>query len=225
MSSDGGVHFHTTHAGQWHVTLNGVKYNAFCVDDRHTIAFPDSYTANTSFHVTDPSGPIVGSYYQGGMSSAMSNGDLANISAAVATQRADEVAYLTDHYLNVSAAAFAGGASGSTNFKDNMAAINLSIWDIVTDGGDGLSSGNLIGNAATIAKYGGMVTYYDSLAANWKGYKSNSVNWIQAPLNRQLGHKQDFDFATPEGSSLALMCPTLGIGALFGLRRLRKKRS
>jgi len=222
VSSDGGADYQGAYAGRYQGNLNGAPVNIFCVDVTHSIHAGDSYTANTQYHITDAAGPLSGGYYQGGLASAITTNDLGSVTVtpAQAAHRSSEVAWLSDNFLNASS--FSN--SINTNVTDNLTAINLSIWDIVRDGGDGLSAGQL--RAENTGSYGGLVTYYEGLASAQTSYQSSTATWIQAPQSSPGTHLQDYVYtnggapAVPEpGVPTILAC----LGAVVAGISLRLK--
>lgn len=228
VSTDGGADYEEGYAGRYQGQLNGEAVNIFCVDVTHPIHAGDSYTANTSYHITDAAGPLSGGYYQGGLASAITSNDLGsvNVTVAQAAARSSEVAWLADNYLN--ATSFSNGIN--TNVTDNLTAINLSIWDIVRDGGDGLSAGQLL--AEDTGSYGGLVSYYEGLAGAQTGYQSSTATWIQAPQSANGTHLQDYVYSTngapavPEpGVPTMLACLGVVIAGLSLRRKMQAKTS
>ena len=129
------------YAGRYKGQLgSGPATNIFCVDAGHEIAVGDTYAANTQYNITGPAGALNGGYYAGGLASALTDGDIASVTLTQASGRAGEVAYLADTYLN--ATSFSG-ASGSTDTGLNLTGLGLSVWDILQDGGGGLTSGQI----------------------------------------------------------------------------------
>ena len=61
------------------------------------------------------------------------------------------MAFLADSYLNATATTFTNGGqviftqnmAGSADLNNNLAAVSLSIWDIMQDGGNGLDTGSV----------------------------------------------------------------------------------
>ncbi len=196
VSDDGGKNFENVYAGQYHGTLGSTPINIFCVDVSHEIHDKDTYTANTQYHITDAAGPLSGSYYKGGLASAITTNDLGSVTvtATQASARAGEVAWLADNYLG--AASFSG--TKDTDPTDNLTAVNLSIWDIVTDGGDGLSTGQV--QASGLGGENSLVNYYEGLASAQTGYQSNTATWIQAPQSSPGCHMQDYVYEAPGGN-------------------------
>jgi hypothetical protein len=216
VTSDGGATSMNGYAGRYKAQLgSGPVTNIFCVDINHEIHVGDTFAANTQYNITSPAGAFGGGYYSGGFASALTNGDIATLTFTQATARAGEVAFLADHYLN--AVSF-DGSSGSTNNVDNFAALNMSIWDIVEDGGDGLTMGQVqVGSSdagsSDAAAYGSLVGYYENQAASHTDYTSNTAGWIQAPEQPLGTHFQDYVYekplTTPHGNPQAVPEPSL----------------
>lgn len=228
VSSNGGATYENAYAGQYHATLDNTPINIFCVDISHDIHNNDAYTANTQYHITDAAGPLSGSYYSGGLASAITTNDLGSVTvtAAQASARASEVAWLADNYLNVSS--FSGVKD--TDVTDNFTAISLSIWDIVRDGGDNLSTGQVV--AQNLGSVGDLVTYYEGLAGKQTAYQSSTATWIQAPQSTPGSHMQDYVYeksgtppqAVPEpGVPTMLSCLGLVVSGLYLRRKQQAK--
>jgi len=233
VTSDGGSSYEQGYAGRYHGTLAGDPINIFCVDISHAIHTSDTYTANTQYHITDAKGSLTGSYYAGGLASAITTNDLGSVTVTgiEASHRASQVAWLADNYL--SASSFSG--SGNTDLTNNLTAISLSIWDIVRDGGDGLTSGQV--QAKNLGSISSLVTYYEALASNQTAYQSSTAMWIQAPQSTSGSHLQDYVYvknivtngtlqAVPEpGVPTMLLCLGLVAGAALIARKRRKTAS
>ena len=218
--------------------------NIFCVDFTHEIQLGDYYTANTQQLLTAPAGTLTNGYYNGGLASALNSSDYSPTGTMAASQRADEVAYLADNYLNATSITFTGGASGSTDLNNNLAAVSLSIWDIMQDGANGLGTGSVqLWNPAgtqysSLYNYSlltSLTGYYETQAAANAGYQSNTAYWIQAPRNSSDGHDQDYVIeggggviphgpaAVPEPASLFPML--LGMSGLAALAVARRRKA
>lgn len=213
------------YAGRYWGTLdNGPAFRTFCVDAKHHIGFDDTYLSDPTHSLTDPAGPVVGSYYNGGLASALVNGDIANVSSSSAAERANMAGWLVNRYLNATAATFSGGFTGSSSLLMNLAALQISLWDIIDDGANGLAAGTVLGDGTTQASYGGLVSYFETQAAAHSNEASPYVKFIQAPISGpNLDHAQDFTTQiTPEGNSLLMLLAALavpGIGILLHRKR------
>jgi len=214
LTQDGGKTGFRGYAGRYKGQIGAVPVtNIFCVDLSHEIHAGDIYAANTQYDITSPAGALVGSYYSGGLASALTSGDIAAVTLAQANKRASEVAYLADTYLN--AASFSG-VSGSTDTGDNLTGLGLSVWDILQDGGDGLTAGQMQAGASDAGAYGGLVRYYEEAAEAHTSYTSQTAAWVQAPQQTSGQHMQDYVYEKPVAAPQAV--PEPGVPAfLFSL--------
>ncbi len=225
LTENGGANYGSYYVGRYQATLNNATIHVNCVDLTHNIYLGGGYAADTDYHLTDAAGSLAGGYYQGGLSSVLTNGDFTNVSNTIAKQRSSESAYLVDKFMDASSFS---GASGSTSLLDNLVAIQLTQWDILQNGGDGLGAGSFQTDAGAQAQYGGLVGYYENLAGQHSGYKSSSAYWIQAPVSENGGHSQDF--AMVDGKNHADV-PEPGVYAMFaglavsGIGFIRRRRS
>lgn len=221
VTGNGGATTVQGYAGRYQGQFgNGPAVNIFCVDINHEIHDGDSFTANTQYNITSAPGTFGGTYYTGGFASALTNGDIASLTSAQATARAGEVAYLADTYLNA-----------TTLDANHFAALNLSIWDIVQDGGNGLTTGQVQAASSDVTAYGSLVSSYEAEAAGYTGYTSNTAGWIQAPESPLGTHFQDYVYekpasshdspqAVPEpGITTFLFCMALAAGGFWLSRR------
>jgi hypothetical protein len=197
ITTNGGTTWEDVYAGTYTGTLNGTTYNIFCVDPAHEINGGQQYTADTSENITSPSGTLQTAgtykgYYNGGLASAMTPTDLApdNLGTVSASQRSSEVAYLADDFLNATTSTFTG-QSGSTSLSSNETAVQLAIWDIITDGGNGLGTGEFEVDSTGLSQYGSLTNYYEGLASQNESYSSSDAFWIQSPTANGT-HYQDF---------------------------------
>ncbi len=194
LSTDGGMTFFKTDAGRYTGQFgSGPITNIYCDDLNHGIYSGGQYTASTQYMITSPSGPLVNGYYQGGLASALTNGDLTSVGTAEAQKRSSEVAFLADTYL------YDYSYSSLAEEDLNQSAIGLSIWDIVQDGGDGLSAGQVQAGAADAATYGTLVNAYENEASVFaSNYQSGTAIWVQAPVDALGNHQQDFVYVPSE---------------------------
>ncbi len=227
LSQDGGKTDFQGYAGRYKGRFGaGPATNIFCVDIGHEIHAGDTYAANTQYNITSPAGALGGGYYSGGLASALTDGDIASTTLTQANGRASEAAYLADNYLN---ATRFSGASGSTNATDNFTALNLSLWDILQDGGDGLTAGQVRTGASDAVAYGDLVSYYEGLAAGQTSYKSSTAGWVQAPQPSPGQHMQDYVYekpvspqAVPEPGISAVLSSLSLVAGGFWLRRKKQ---
>ena len=228
LTDNGGANYFSGYAGQYKGQIGSAPTtNVFCVDVSHEIHSGDTYAANTQYAITNPAGSLSGGYYKGGLASALTDGDLASVTMTQAGTRSSEVAYLADNFLD--ATSFSG-ASGSADAVTNFTALNLGIWDIVRDGGDGLSAGQLQAGTPDATTYGGLVSYYEGLATQHSSYLSDTAYWVQAPQQTLGQHLQDYVYEKPAGPQAVpepgmpttLSCLALVVGGLW-LRRRRRQ--
>jgi len=208
-------------AGRYLVKFNNSPaFNIFCVDVRHTINWNASFTTLVTLgRTTDPAYGWQSStgFYEngpqgapGGLASALTDLDylpaFPSGSLDVA-QRSRAVAWLGTTYLGASLTA------------QQAAAIQLAIWDIVQDGGDGLGTGSfqVAGNGVASLAAG-----YISQAvqnANWAG--PDKTFYIQASRPNAAGeHLQDFIFYNPDTDIQVVPIPEpvfFQLGTLAGL--------
>lgn len=235
-SNDGGVTSGIGDAGVGAGVLGSQDINVFCVDFDRDINDGQSYTADVSYNVTDAAGAQSGNYFAGGLASALNAPDSNNTtgnyiqntpSSVTSQQRADEVAYLVHTYDNAGNGAF--GNDGKT-LGTNMAAVQLSIWDIETDGGDGLSKGLFLGqDSTTVTTYGSLVNTLETQAADHENDQYLDVKWIQSPYGANPADPttyQSFAYClpVPEASTVAIFAIMLA-GGLLCLRTAKKQQT
>jgi hypothetical protein len=219
ISGDSGSSYLSGYAGIYNGSLNGKTVNLYCGDLNHDVSNGDTFTVDASHLVTEAASTktvtIGGNkYYQGGLASAMTSSDFnpANKSALSYSARASEVAWLADNFQNLKTF---GSGSGTTNYSTNQTAVNVAIWDIVQDGGDGVSKGTTQLDSSSTVNYSKYVSYYESLAAQHSTYTSSTAYFVQAPLNVPgaggTSHYQDFIYST------ALPTPEAGTGIAMGM--------
>ena len=223
------------YAGRYRAQLGpaqgqGPLINIFCVDYTHDIHIGDYYTANTQQMITGPAAAqATNGYYNGGLASAVTATDFnpINLGTVSAAQRASEVAYLADNYLNATTFNNSGQVTftGATDPTNNLAAVSLSIWDIMQDGGDGLGGGGvqLAGSTTNYSVLNALSGYYEQQAAAHSNYQSQTAEWIQAPIGPNGGHAQDYVTEVPEPAGFLPML--LGVGGLAALAVARRRKA
>lgn len=206
VSGDGGASSISGYAGRYQGQLAGQDINVFCVDLNHDINFGQGYQADVSHGVTDSSGSLDGQYFNGGLSSGLNSGYYqASTGTGLSNQqRADEVGYLIHNYDNATAASFHDGYDLTTN----LTAVSLAIWDIESDGGDGLSSGSMVTDSGTASTYGGLVNQLEHNASAYDNSQFLDVRWIQSPIANG-NSMQSFAYAAP--------VPEAKTGVIFAL--------
>lgn len=210
---------------------NSPAFNIFCVDVRHTINWNASFTTLVTLGRTmDPAypwQPATGFYENGaqgapgGLASALTNADYmpAFPSGSLnVVQRSRAVAWLGTTYLNASLTA------------QQAAAIQLAIWDIVQDGGDGLAAGTFQVSGNGVASLAPTYISEAIANANWGG--PDETVFIQARRTTSAGdHLQDFIFHNPGTYVQVVPIPEpvffqLGtLAGLGGLSLFRRRRA
>ena len=232
------------YVGRYQATLgngpNAPTVNVFCVDFNQHISAKDTYPADIDYGLTagsgglDPTTTPPNSYYTGGLASALNGNDYYKAGggggALSAQSRADEAAYLADTYLSPS---LGSTVDGSTFTAMDLSAIQISIWDIIQDGADGIANGQI----KVDSSYLSLVNFYEGKAAGFANTGSASSDWIQAPRNSSdpSNHSQEFVFdgtplhttgsPVPEPGPLAMLA---SLGAAVGgllLKRLRVRQT
>lgn len=206
---------------------DGTAVTMFCVDARHFDGTPfTTLDANsiplvsdgaTAYNATERFYEANGVY--GGIASALTKADYIPTngivpSAAQAALRASQVAYLVDKWGNATVANVNAG-------RDQMAAVQLAIWDILQDGGDGLGAGSFQSNAGAV--YQGLAAAVLADASSIDSSYVGSAIWIEAQRGATAGaHVQDWAY-TPVPEPVFMQ-----MGALVGLSGaglLRRRRS
>ncbi len=220
VSTNSGTSFAATSAGRFKGTFNGVQTNMFSNDVVDALSFGSGYTANVGFNITDVGGGLVSSYYQGGLASIMTNGDITTVSAGVAATRSSEIAYLADTYLSSTASTFTSLGSGSTSLLTNLVALQLAQWDLAQDGGDGLSAGTTRVNGADLTTYGSIVNFFETQAASHSTYVGKA-DFIQGPTASIGNHAEFFTAVVPEPGTYAMIAG-MSVPGLILMARRRK---
>ena len=219
ISEDGGANFAGATAGRYKGLIDGHIVNLVCNDLTHSVNFGSGYSANIDYHITDAAGALSSNYYHGGLASVLVNADYVNpaITNSAANIRSSESAYLSDTYLN--ATSFSNGVNN--NVLANLVALQFAQWDIIQDGGDGMTAGTLRADSGTQSTYGSLVSLYETQAASNSSYASVRSMFIQAPTSTIGSHQQNFTTAVPEPGVMAMLAGMVIPGALF-LRRRKK---
>lgn len=205
---------------------DGTAVTMFCVDARHfdgtpfttldAASIPLVSDGATAYNATARFYEANGVY--GGIASALTKDDYIPTngivpSAADAALRASQVAYLVDKWGNATFATVNAG-------RDQMAAVQLAIWDILQDGGDGMQLGSFMSNANSYyAAVNAVLADASSIDSSYVG----SAIWIEAQRGATAGaHVQDWAY-TPVPEPVFMQ-----MGALVGLSGaglLRRRRS
>jgi hypothetical protein len=219
---------------------NDTAFKIFCLDASHAEDSPfETLVANG--YVVSPAESaqevVPGKFYYanifnegGGLESAMTTDDYFKAAGNQGTSypladRAVAVSYLIDTYLN-----FASFSNGYTN-KQNWASIQLAIWDLIQDGGDGVGVGNF---KTRFHSFTGMDTLADSYVTEAKAASPTLfyAKYIQAPrpgadAEDLSDHYQEFAFKSsapiPE-PAFYQMAALLGLGGMGFWRSLRRRR-
>jgi hypothetical protein len=179
---------------------NVTNYNTFCVDVLNDISNGNSTNA-TLYNLVGAQGLQTASYDHA-------------LNSHSKQQNALAVGYLVDTYLK------------PTTSKATSEDVQLAIWDIMNDGGDGLSAGNF-----RLISGDGNASNVNSLESTAYGYNGalGSLTWIVNPKtgNGVGAPYQDFairgnNYAVPE-PGLFTLAACIGTG-VFGFWR-RKRRA
>lgn len=246
ISTDSGAHTESTSAGFYNAQLENksatdqfTAVQVLCTDARHNIGVPDSYDTLVSLGTVSlsPAGTLIQEIYNSkyyyeagfgggaGLVSAINSNDYTPQSGLLTSQeRANEVAYLVDYLSNPA-------NSIDTN---HAAAGQLAIWDIVQDGGDGVTNGSFRASGTNVTAVASLISGYETAAQAFKSTTNSYSVWIEsgrtnAVNNSQTGdHLQDFAFRSsspiPEASTLIGFGSLVGIGGLGLLRNKRTKK-
>ncbi|HMS54495.1 MAG TPA: PEP-CTERM sorting domain-containing protein [Fimbriimonadaceae bacterium] len=104
--------------------------------------------------------------------------------------------------------------ASSVNSNMKGAALQLAVWDIVYDNGDGLDAGSFKSSAS-----GSLLTQTNSYLAASFGNTSSNANWFQAVSHGNANNRnQNYMGTVPEPSSIAV----IAVGAFALLRRRRR---
>jgi hypothetical protein len=148
------------------------------------------------------------------------NGDFTTVSTREAETRSAQAAFLGDSFLDATADDFAAGGSGVSDLRENLAAIQLALWDIIQDGnqsrdGDGAITGQFILDAATNARFGDLMNFYEGLAADLAVDTSETAFFLQTPTDPIGFHAQDFVFRQSTLGIEVFITPEPGAGAFL----------
>jgi len=173
-------------------------FELYCVDIRHTIGTPFQTLAMLG-QVIDGAQPLqVSGFYEdgfgqgGGLASALTDFDYKptlpgpNPSFDTIEKRVNAVSYLSQKYLN------------SPSGADTLAKVQLAIWDIVQDGGDGVGAGQ--GSVQAKTADGSAFVDISAILAEAAGQAATpGPEWLQAPRvgGNPNNHLQDFVFNRP----------------------------
>lgn len=225
-------------AGRYNAKVNNIAEEIFCTDFVHNIGpYNDSYNTLASLgDLTKSPSDILraltgdnGKYYYqdasghgGGLISALTSGDYHVTPPGLPlAARVNRVGYLSDTFLN-----------SSTLTKQQFGGLQIAIWDIIQDGGDGLSAGDLragvnAGGSDGAQAIAWATTYLGLLGTGAYDNRTPSHSlWIQSPRDSSnpLGdHKQDFVYTRVPEPAYVQMAALLGLGGL-GLLRSRRRR-
>jgi len=212
-----------TFAGRYLGMVNGGPvFNIFCTDVTHDIGWGQSYlTLLDPGKITDSAQLRDGQgYYNGaapgGLASALTALDYKPDNLGAGTfgtvgKRASAVAWLADTYMTAAIS------------SHQAAGIQLAIWDILQDGGDGIGAGLFESDFSDSS----LVNTYEGQAALHTSYTTTGAYWIEAPRDASYAHLQDFvttvqgpgTLNVPEPGALGLLAGSGAAGLLLAFRR------
>jgi len=228
ISLDGGVKFAANFAGRYMGRFNtsSKAFNVFCADIAHTIDWGGMYTTLAVLGKTTTLPPYAWQsatgFYEltsggapGGVASAMTALDYKPFYGGAgplttAAARVQAAAWLGNTYLPAALTA------------DQAAAVQIAMWDIIQDGGDGISAGSMwakpySGTAPFLSLVQG---YINAAAAAPAG--GDDTWFIQARRPQSPGsHYQDFIYYLPIPEPVFMQ---VGVLAALGLWRMRRAR-
>lgn len=105
-------------------------------------------------------------------------------------------------------------AVGTVDTRDRGAALQLAVWDILYDGGDGLNAGSFKSSVT-----GNVLTITNSYLANSFGQQSSAAQYLKAVTHGDKNDENQDYMVVPEPASMAVLLT----GAAAVLRRRRSK--
>ena len=199
--------YENVYAGQYQIQLGSGStartLYTYCVDVQHDIFEGDQTTATLKDFTAPASGFATADYNHASPTHTKQ-------------QNAEAVAYLLDTYLN------------HTISTAKSVDVGLSIWDIVNDGGDGLTQGDLraLVSAPILTDVSGLIqeAYTHQAQA--------ATIWVSNPKLNTPGNTryQDYglhatDYPIPEASTRLSLGALLGMGIVAGFRQRRRIQS
>jgi hypothetical protein len=120
-----------------------------------------------------------------------------------------QVAWLYDHY---------GTNTYNTKVQDSTqaAALQIAMWDVISDGGDGLNNGNF-----QYAASGDIHNYANAYLTAWNGQTSNDATWLNAQGDGQNMIGPAMQQNVPEPGVLAFLMSSLAGGGMILMKRRR----